>query len=359
MLFVARPGVDGKRAICVAGSSVAALAAADPAAPTWGRLLTSWQTDLPALALVVVAGALYGWGVLRLGRRGTPWPLARVAAFVLVGLGALVVATMSALAVYDHVQFWPAAVQNILLDLVAPLGLALGDPLRLAVEALPESASGRVRRAMTGRLVRLLTFPLVSTVLVLATELTVYFTPYFATALRVGWLHQLLYLHLLVVGCLFVVPVLTREQALPAWCTHPVRAALVFLDGIVDAVPGIVVMTHGTLIAGAWYLHHAPAWAPDVHHDQQLGGGAMICIAELVALPFLLAILVQWAHHERAQTAALDRRLDAELVPVPAVPAAAPTRAAAPSREPELVRPWWETEQGEIADRLRRQRPRG
>ncbi|MFI7402382.1 cytochrome c oxidase assembly protein [Streptomyces sp. NPDC049541] len=324
---------------------------ASPPELTVGRLLSSWQPDLPALLLVLLLGAFYGWGVLRLRGRGERWPVSRTAAFAGLGLGTLVVATMSALAVYDRVLFWPAAVQNILLDLVAPLGLALGDPLRLAVRALPERAAGRAQRAMAGRLVRLLTFPLVSTALVLATELTVYFTPYFETALRHGWLHQLMYLHLLLAGCLFVVPVLTREETLPAWCTHPVRAALVFLDGIVDAVPGIVVMTHGTLIAGAWYLHHAPPWSRDVQHDQQLGGGAMVGIAELVALPFLLAILVQWARTERATTAALDRRLATELVP--AAPTAGQTEGQ--SGSPDLVRPWWETENSEIARRIRQQ----
>ncbi|MFF7047750.1 cytochrome c oxidase assembly protein [Streptomyces griseorubiginosus] len=329
-------------------TAASALSAGQLAELTAGRLLSSWQLDIPALLLIAALAMSYGWGVRRVQRRGGRWPFARAAAFAVLGLGALTVATMSGLAVYDHVLFWPAAVQNILLDLVAPLGLALGDPLRLAVEALPEGAAARVRRTMTGRLVRVLTFPLVSTVLVLATELTVYFTPYFATALRVGWLHQLMYLHLLVAGCLFVVPVLTREQTLPAWCTHPVRAALVFLDGIVDAVPGLVVMTHGTLIAGAWYLHHAPSWSPDVQHDQQIGGGAMLGIAELTALPFLLALLYQWARAERLQTAALDRRLDAELPPAAAVPGQ--------DEAPERVRPWWETEQNEVAARIRRQR---
>ncbi|MFF3462415.1 cytochrome c oxidase assembly protein [Streptomyces sp. NPDC002619] len=316
---------------------------------TTGRLLSSWQWDVPALLLVVLLGALYSWGVLRLRRRGERWPVPRVAAFALLGLGTLVVATMSALAVYDRVLFWPAAVQNVLLDLIAPLGLALGDPLRLAVRALPERAAGRAQRVMTGRLMRLLTFPLVSTALVLTTELTVYFTPYFETALANDWLHEVMYVHLLLAGSLFVMPVLTREEALPGWCTHPVRAALVFLDGIIDAVPGIVVMTHGTLIAGAWYRDHAPSWAPDVLHDQQLGGGAMISIAELVALPFLLAILVQWARTERAETAALDRRLEAELVPA--------ASAAGPAQRPDLVRPWWETENSEVAQRIRQQRP--
>ncbi|MGW5654128.1 cytochrome c oxidase assembly protein [Streptomyces humi] len=343
---------------------------------TAGRLLTSWQLDVPALALVLVLGGLYGWGVLRVRGRGGDWSPARTAAFAFLGLGTLVVATMSSLAVYDRVLFWPAAVQNILLDLVAPLGLALGDPLRLAVAALPADAAARVRRATTGRVLRLLTFPLVSTALVLATELTVYFTPYFATALRVGWLHELMYLHLLVAGCLFVVPVLTREETLPAWCSHPVRAALVFLDGVIDAVPGVVVMTHGTLIAGAWYLHHHPAWAPDVQYDQQVGGGAMVSIAELVALPFLLTILFQWARAERIQTAALDRRLDeqwaATTPPTPpsvptsasasapaaasaSAPAAAPAAVPAPAPAAERVRPWWETEENEVAARIRRQ----
>jgi putative copper resistance protein D len=316
---------------------------------TMGRLFSSWQLDVPALLFVALLGALYCWGVLRLRRRGEYWPVARVAAFALLGLGTLVVATMSALAVYNHVLFWPAAVQNILLDLVAPLGLALGDPLGLALRALSERHAGRVEHVVTGRLVRLLTFPLVSTALVLATELTVYFTPYFETALRVGWLHELMYLHLLLAGCLFVIPVLTREEALPAWCTHPVRAALVFLDGVIDAVPGIVVMTHGTLIAGSWYLHHAPSWSPDVQGDQQLGGGAMISIAELVALPFLLAILAQWARIERAETVVLDRRLQAELIP------AAPAAEGA-GEKTDRVRPWWETESSAVAQRIRQQR---
>ncbi|MEW2306083.1 cytochrome c oxidase assembly protein [Streptomyces sp. NPDC006655] len=325
---------------------------------TAGRLLTSWQLDVPALLLVVALGGLYGWGVLRVRGRGGVWSPARTAAFAFLGLGALVVATMSSLAVYDHVLFWPAAVQNILLDLVAPLGLALGDPLRLAVEALPAGAAARVRRAMTGRVLRLLTFPLVSTALVLATELTVYFTPYFATALRVGWLHELMYLHLLAAGCLFVVPVLTREETLPAWCSHPVRAGLVFLDGVIDAIPGVVVMTHGTLIAGAWYLHHHPSWAPDVLHDQQIGGGAMLSIAELVALPFLLTILFQWARAERVQTAALDRRLDEQQLAaaVPAPTASEPAATSAPAAPAaDRIRPWWETEENEVASRIRRQ----
>ncbi|MEE4541499.1 cytochrome c oxidase assembly protein [Streptomyces sp. V4-01] len=333
---------------------------------TGSRFFDSWRLDAPALAVIVLLGALYAYGVRRRSRAGERWPLWRTAAFSLLGLGTLVVATMSSLAVYDKVLFWPAAVQNILLDLFAPLGLALGDPLALA------APDGRLRRAFGSRAVRALTYPLVSSVLVLASELTIYFTPYFATALGNGFVLQLMHLQLLLTGCLFVLPMLSRQELLPSWCSHPVRAALVFFDGLFDSVPGLVVMTSGTLVAGHWYTGHPRTWGPSVRHDQMLGGGLMLMLAELVALPFLLLVFLEWARAERARTAALDAQLDREEAsrsfapPTSASPAAAaaasvPAAAAAPEaapagarpEPPEMTRPWWETDQGEVGMRMR------
>lgn len=86
--------------------STTALSAGQLAELTAGRLLSSWQLDIPALLLIAVLATLYGWGVRRIHRRGERWSPARTAAFALLGLGALTVATMSGLAVYDHVLFW-------------------------------------------------------------------------------------------------------------------------------------------------------------------------------------------------------------------------------------------------------------
>ncbi|WP_372411937.1 cytochrome c oxidase assembly protein [Streptomyces luteireticuli] len=324
-------------------------------APTPARLLDTWQADPFGLALVALLGGLYAWGVVRLHRRGERWSPARTAAFALLGLGTIAVATMSSLAVYGHELFWPTALQNLALDLLAPLGLALGDPLGLARRALSAGGVARLDRAVRGRTVRVLTFPLVTTGLVLGSELAVYLTPYLGTALRHEWVHRLLYLHLLTAGCLFVLPMLTREELLPSWCTHPVRALLVFVDGLVDAVPGIVVMTSGTLVADGWYATRQHDWGPSPAHDQALGGGLMIAVAELVGLPFLIAVFVEWLRAERGRTAALDRRLDAELerVPVPAAKAGAGAKTEAKA-EAELTRPWWETDGGVVGERYRR-----
>jgi putative copper resistance protein D len=327
--------------------------------PTLSRFFETWQLDPVALAAVLLLAALYLAGVVRHRRRtGRLWSPGRTAAFLLLGLGTIVLATMSALAVWNRVVFWPAATQNILLDLVAPLGLAIGDPLGLARVTVP-------------RWLRLLTYPLVSSVAVLVSELTIYFTPYFATSLHDDGVRQLMHLQLLLTGCLFVLPMLTGQELLPRWCTHPVRALLVFVDGLLDSVPGIVVMTSGTLVAGHWYTAHRPSWEGSVRHEQFVAGGLMLTLAELVGLPFLFAVFVEWWRHERERTAELDARLDRELVPVTATapgatagpapvgtapagtaPAAVPTPAA----DPDRVRPWWETDAGDVGRRFRGER---
>jgi putative copper resistance protein D len=65
---------------------------------TGGRLLSSWQLDVPALLLVIVLGALYGWGMARLRRRGEPWPPGRPAPVAQRGGGGQGVATKSRVA---------------------------------------------------------------------------------------------------------------------------------------------------------------------------------------------------------------------------------------------------------------------
>ena len=299
--------------------------------------VTSWMLDPFALAVVVLAAGLYGLGVVRARRSGHRWSIARTCAFGLLGLGTIVVATMSMFAVYAKVLFWPATTANIMLDLVAPIGLAVGDPIGLARRASSSSRPDRLRRVLASRLLRFWTFPLVSSVAVLSSELSIYFTGYFRAALAHQVIWQLMHLQLLVTGLLFVVPMLTGQELLPRWCTPGLRVLLVFVDGLFDSVPGLLILFSRPLLAGAWYAVQIRSWGPSLRLDQQLAGGLLFTLAELVSLPFVIAVFVEWWRSERVSTAELDARLDA------AEASAARSRAGGTGAA-ESTRPWWETE---------------
>ncbi len=300
-----------------------------------------WQLDIPVLVVVAAAAAWYLSAVARLGRSGRAWPRARTLMFLLGGLGSVVVATMSALGVYDRTLFWPEAVQNMLLIGLCPVLLGLGAPLALATAARRRPAHAPRWLEMAGRV---LTFPLVSSMLGLALLFGLYLTPYYEATLRSDVLHELLRAELLVAGCLFIWPMLGGEL-LPAWCTHPVRVAIGLVDGLVDALPGLVVMLTGRVIAAGYYRSVGRTWGPTLHWDQTIGGGLMLTLAELVALPFLGGQLLSWIRADAVEAAEVDRRLDEIAVADAAVAGDAGT--------PELMRPWWETEPGSLGDRYR------
>jgi cytochrome c oxidase assembly factor CtaG len=303
------------------------------------RFLTAWRLDVPATVLLIGAVTAYVVGVGAAARRGVRWLWWRTAAFLL-GVGCAAVCTMSSLAVYDRVLLWPLAVQLTALLTVVPLGLALGDPVGLAAAARP-LAGGRRPHRLPGRwLLRVLGFPAVAGLLAMAAQFAVFFTGYLTAALRHPAVMDLLYLQTVVTGCLFAVPLLSADL-LPAWCTQPLRLTFALIDGLVDAFPGIAVMTTGPLLAGGWYGRVQRSWGPAPAWDQTIAGALMLTLSEVVALPMVVLLLRAWIREDAVHAARIDRELD-EGVPDPDVPLG------------ERTRPWWEVDPGPLAGRAER-----
>lgn len=298
--------------------------------------LTAWTADPVGIVLGVLLLTGYAVCLHRLHRTGRAWSWWRALAFTVLGVGTLVYATCGVLAVYRGTLFWTAAAQATVLSAVTPLGLALGDPVTLSANALGDKGSDRLLGVLRGRVARVLMFPLVSSAVAVGTLVAVFFTPWLEDSVASAGVREVLYLVLLGTGALFVLPLL-GEEMLPAWCTHPVRALFAFVDGLADAVPGILVMTAPTLLAAGVPGYTNRSWGPDPAWDQKLGGGAMLGIAESVGLPFLFAVLVGWVRADAAEARAVDAELDARE------PAPQQAQAAAPE-QPARDRPWWETD---------------
>src|ERR1035441_3983773 len=101
------------------------------ALPPFGvtEVVSRWQFAPVVTGFVVLAAGLSLWGVLRVRRRhpARPWPLPRTALF-LGGLAVVVIATQSGIGSYDDVLFTDHMIQHLLLIMVAPPLLVVGQP---------------------------------------------------------------------------------------------------------------------------------------------------------------------------------------------------------------------------------------
>lgn len=319
---------------------------------------TAWRFDVAGVLLAVLLLGGYGWMLLAARRRGVHWPWWRVASYLVLGVGSLLYVTCGAVGVYRGTLLWMFAAQVAVIGTVTPMGLALGDPLRLLTAALGPDGS-RVERAVRSRLVRSLTFPLVSFLLDIAGIMAIFFTPYGDHAVRSQWLGTVLILQLLIVGLLFVLPTLA-DGLLPEWATPPVRTFLAFLDGVADALPGILVMTANSILLPHFpgFSHAADSLRGGLSHtlDQKYAGGALLAVAESIGVPMLAAVFIEWLRSDAAEARATDAELDRAELARASHGRAHPARGVAssaddPASEPEADRPWWLSDP-RLADRF-------
>lgn len=295
--------------------------------------LTRWRFDSTIATTLAVVAICYAAAFVLARRHGADLPWWRLAAFLVLGIGGTVVCTMSSLAVYQHAALWALAAQMTLLITIIPVCLAAGAP----IDVLRGLGGPRWRngcdRVLSGWLVRVLTFPVVAAVLGAIVQMYFYFGPLLGSALRSRTTMDATYLLMVTVGCLLALPLLGVDL-LPSWCTEPFRLMFAALDGLLDAIPGIAVMTTGTLLAAGYY-HTRYVSTSQALWGEHVAGAAVLALSEVIGLPLLVMLFLKWASSEIRQPAPGD------LVAGDAVRPESADAASIP-----LDRPWWETEAG-------------
>ncbi len=287
-----------------------ALTAVPMPAPLGGAQVGSaWRLNPYVGAILVVLAALYVTGTVVARRRGARWPVLRTVAFV-IGLALFGWTTMSFLAVYQQVMFWPRAVQIITLLMVVPMFLALGMPLTLAIEGGPRWLAGAVRRVLATRIAALLTFPAVVSIVFLVTPFTVYFSPIYEDTLRSRGAAWVLSFALSALGFFYYWTRL-RLDPVPKEYPHLVSVWITFAEAIADGALGLTLMLGHHLVAGDWYtaLNRPGGLSPQ--QDQVWGGGALWLIGDLAGVPFLGALWRRMFDEDRDRAAEMDAELDA------------------------------------------------
>ena len=295
---------------------------------TVARAFTEWTLDPWALGLVLLLAGLYLSGARRARRSGTAWPAGRTVAFCGLGLGFWVIATMSWVGVYQPILFWVRAVQTILMLLAIPLFFAMGKPLTLLIASLPR-AGPRVEAGIRSQAAKVMTFPAVTTAVLVIVPFVLYFTPWYEAGFHSVAVRELTYLALMVPGFVFFWTLL-RVDPVPRAYPYLVALWVTGVEVVGDAVLGLAVIAYQGLIAGAYYHALARPWGPSLRTDQVLGGGALWILGDIVGLPFLAAQLIQMIREDESEAAAIDAELDAREQEAPA--------------DSPADRPWWESD---------------
>ena len=317
-------------AVASAGLAGLTRAAADgyhgPPELTVARAFTEWTLDPWMLALVLILGGGYLAAV-----RGQPgWPVARRIWFLGLGLGFLVIATMSFIGVYQDVLFYVRAVQTVLLVLVVPMFLALGRPITLFIAAFPQPGA-RLEAVIRSRPARVLTFPAITTFALVGVPFVMYFTSWYTAVFHSVAVRELTFLALMAPGFAFFWTLL-RVDPVPKKYSYAVSMWITGAEVIGDAFLGIAIIASQNLIGGAWYHALGRPWGPTLQADQVIGGGALWILGNLVGLPFLAAQLIQLMREDESDAARVDAELDARAAEV----------AAPAEGEPSPEKPWWE-----------------
>ncbi|GAA1887472.1 cytochrome c oxidase assembly protein [Streptomyces durmitorensis] len=261
----------------------------------------------------LVALGLYGWGVVRLVRRGDKWPVGRTISFV-AGVLTILLVMCTKLNDYGMVMFSVHMVQHMVISMLSPILILMGAPITLALRALPVAARGHkgprewLLWILQSRYMRIITHPAFTIPLFIASLYALYFTPLFDTLMgsKVG--HIGMMVHFLAVGLVFFWPIMGVDPG-PHRPGYIMRMLELFAGMPFHAFFGIALMMASEPMVGT-YKNPPASLGIDALADQTAAGGIAWAFSEVPSVLVLLALLFQWYRSEQRQARRTDRAAD-------------------------------------------------
>ena len=261
-----------------------------------------WELDIAPIILLIGAALLYLIGARRVGS----WPAARTVSF-LVGLLITFVATESVVGVFDDAYFSDHMIQHLLLIMVAAALFALAMPLDLAYNA----GSPRLRRLLDGRVMALVTHPLVAFAAYFVFIPLTHLSGLFNLMLQHEWLHNVEHIGFLVIGYLFFRVAFGLERGVTLH--RGLRLVFVMAAVPVDTFTGLALAMESNNPFSI-YAHSAPTGSTNatIITNIHFGGAIMWIGGDALMLLACIPIAVAWVRWETLHTKELDAELDAQ-----------------------------------------------
>ncbi|GAA0491383.1 cytochrome c oxidase assembly protein [Streptomyces stramineus] len=261
----------------------------------------------------LLALGLYGWGVVRLRRRGDAWPVGRIVGFT-TGVLSVALVMCTKLNDYGMVMFSVHMVQHMVISMLTPILLLLGAPVTLLLRALPAAGRGRkgpreiLVSLLHSRYMRIITHPAFTIPMFIASLYALYFTPLFDFLMESKTGHIAMMVHFLAVGLVFFWPIMGVDPG-PNRPGYVMRMLELFAGMPFHAFFGIALMMASEPMIGT-YKNPPASLGIDALTDQQAGGGIAWAFSEIPSLVVLLALAYQWYRSEQRQSRRHDRAED-------------------------------------------------
>jgi putative copper resistance protein D len=272
-----------------------------------------FSPDVFFLVGCLLALGLYGWGVARLRRRGDSWPVSRTVWFT-VGVLSIALMMCTKLNDYGMVMFSVHMVQHMVISMLSPIVLLLGAPITLALRALPVAGRGRkgprevLLMLLHSRYMRIVTHPVFTIPLFIASLYGLYFTPLFDFLMGSKTGHIAMMVHFLAVGLVFFWPIMGVDPG-PHRPGYVMRMLELFAGMPFHAFFGIALMMATEPMIGA-YRNPPASLGIDALSDQNAAGGIAWAFSEIPSVVVLLALVFQWYRSDQRLAKRRDRAAD-------------------------------------------------
>ena len=283
-----------------------------PKAPTFERLLVGYEPNGLFLALLVLLVALYIRGVVALSRRGDKWPVSRTIFFAL-GISVADFAVNGGLGVYSQVAFSFHMVAHMALATLAPIGIALGAPITLALRTLPigrfpqeRGIRGYALALLHSRYSKFFTNPIVAMLVFDGSMFALYFTNLFNWLMSYHLGHLFMELHFFIAGFLFFAAIIGIDPV-PNKLPFIARIVVIFAAMSIHAFFSVSLMSSGTLVDGGYFASLGRPWWPDLLADQRTGAAFGWAFGEVPILLALAATFIQWVRSDTYEAARIER----------------------------------------------------
>jgi cytochrome c oxidase assembly factor CtaG len=186
-------------------------------------------------------------------------------------------------------------IQHLMLIMIAPPLLVVGQPVTLLLHASRNPLHTGVKKVIRSRPVTWLTWPVLGVAAYVATIVGTHLTGFMNLVTEHDAVHEAEHVLYLVVGYLYFLPLIGKEPV--KWrVSYPLRLFLLFIAMPVDAFTGVVLGSYQT---DPFVPMDPRSWGPSPVNDLHEGGAVMWIGGAAIMFAVIMVTFFQWTRETR------------------------------------------------------------